>query len=133
MATLAKLIACGEIRGVTSNPSIFNKAISASADYDAALQPMAWAGWKPERIFFQLAIEDIQRTADLFLPLYQKTNGGDGYVSLEVNPALAHDTRGYGDTGKKAVAGGRPAEPDDQDPRHQGRHPGSAANASPPA
>jgi transaldolase/glucose-6-phosphate isomerase len=92
--TLAGLIEHGEIRGVTSNPSIFNKAIASSSDYDAALQPMAWAGWGAERIFFQLAVEDIQNTADLFLPLYQKSHGGDGYVSLEVNPRLAHDTRG---------------------------------------
>jgi transaldolase/glucose-6-phosphate isomerase len=92
--TLAELIANGEIRGVTSNPSIFNKAISGSQDYDTALQSMAWAGWHPERIFFQLAIEDIQRATDLFLPLYRSTKGGDGYVSLEVNPTLAHDTRG---------------------------------------
>jgi transaldolase/glucose-6-phosphate isomerase len=92
--TLAGLINRGEIRGVTSNPSIFNKAIVSSSDYDAALQPMAWAGWKPERIFFQLAVEDIQKTADLLLPLYRKSQGGDGYVSLEVNPTLAHDTRG---------------------------------------
>jgi transaldolase len=84
--TLAGLINRGEIRGVTSNPSIFNKAIVSSSDYDAALQPMAWAGWKPERIFFQLAVEDIQKTADLLLPLYRKSQGGDGYVSLEVNP-----------------------------------------------
>jgi transaldolase/glucose-6-phosphate isomerase len=92
--TLAGMIARGEIRGVTSNPSIFNKAIVSSTDYDDALQPMAWAGWHPERIFFQLAVEDIQKTADLFLPLYKKSQGGDGYVSLEVNPNLASDTRG---------------------------------------
>jgi len=87
--SLAKLIAQGEIRGVTSNPSIFNKAISSSPDYDASLQPMAWAGWQPERIFFRLAVEDIRSTADLFLPLYQASRGGDGYVSLEVSPFLA--------------------------------------------
>jgi transaldolase/glucose-6-phosphate isomerase len=92
--TLSGLIDRGEIRGVTSNPSIFNKAIVSSSDYDGALQPMAWAGWKPERIFFQLAVEDIQKTADLLLPLYRKSQGGDGYVSLEVNPTLAHNTRG---------------------------------------
>ncbi|MGB8252557.1 MAG: bifunctional transaldolase/phosoglucose isomerase, partial [Anaerolineaceae bacterium] len=91
--SLAKLIDQGEIRGVTSNPTIFNKAISASHDYDAALQTMAWAGWQPERSFFRLAIEDIQNTADLFLPVYQKTGGSDGFVSLEVNPKLANDTK----------------------------------------
>ncbi|MBW6473877.1 MAG: transaldolase, partial [Anaerolineaceae bacterium] len=91
---MERMIAAGEIRGVTSNPSIFQKAIANSTDYDSAIQPMAWADWSPEDIFFQLAIEDIQQTADLFLPLYQETNGSDGYISLEVNPKLAYDTQG---------------------------------------
>ncbi len=88
---MERMIAAGEIRGVTSNPSIFQKAIANSTDYDLAIQPMAWSDWDPEKIFFQLAIEDIQATADLFLPLYQETNGGDGFISLEVNPKLAYD------------------------------------------
>jgi len=91
---MERMITDREIRGVTSNPSIFQNAIAKSTDYDSALQPMAWADWNPEDIFFQLAIEDIQDTADLFLPLYKETNGGDGYVSLEVNPKLAYDTEG---------------------------------------
>lgn len=91
---MERMIASGEIRGVTSNPSIFQKAIANSSDYDSAIQPMAWSDWDSERIFFQLAIEDIQETANLFLPLYQKTNSGDGYVSLEVNPKLAYDSEG---------------------------------------
>lgn len=91
---MERMIAVGEIRGVTSNPSIFQKAIANSTDYDSAIQPMAWADWNPEDIFFQLAIEDIQQTADLFLALYQETNGGDGYISLEVNPKLAYDSEG---------------------------------------
>ncbi len=91
---LARLIERDEIRGVTSNPSIFNNAISRSTDYDAALKPMAWAGWNAEQIFYQLAIEDICMAADLFLPLYHASGGADGYVSLEVNPQLAHDTQG---------------------------------------
>ena len=91
---MERMIAVGEIRGVTSNPSIFQKAIANSTDYDSAIQPMAWADWNPEDIFFQLAIEDIQQTADLFLPLYQETNSGDGYISLEVNPKLAYDSEG---------------------------------------
>ncbi|PKO07651.1 MAG: transaldolase [Chloroflexi bacterium HGW-Chloroflexi-3] len=91
---MERMIAAGEIRGVTSNPSIFQNAIAKSTDYDSAIQPMAWSDWDPGEIFFQLAIEDIQQTADLFLSLYQETNGGDGYVSLEVNPKLANDTEG---------------------------------------
>jgi transaldolase / glucose-6-phosphate isomerase len=89
---LKAMIDRGEIRGVTSNPSIFNNAIAKSQDYDAALKPMAWAGWSAEDIFWQLAVEDIRAAADLFKPLYESTNGGDGYVSLEVDPNLAHDT-----------------------------------------
>lgn len=89
---LAKMIAADEIRGVTSNPSIFHNAISRSSDYDAALKPMAWSGWNAEEIFYQLAVEDIQGAADLFAGLYEQTDGGDGYVSLEVSPGVAHDT-----------------------------------------
>ena len=82
----------GEIRGVTSNPTIFNNAIAKSTDYDAALKSMAWAGWDPEKIFWQLAIEDIRQACDAFAPLYEETNGGDGYVSIEVSPFVADDT-----------------------------------------
>lgn len=89
---MAKLISRGDIRGVTSNPSIFHNAISKSQDYDAALAPLAKAGMGAEDIFYQLAVADIRAAADLFTPLYQATNGGDGYVSLEVSPYLAHDT-----------------------------------------
>ena len=70
---LAKMIHDGDIRGVTSNPSIFNNAIAKTTDYNSALKPMAWAGWKAEDIFWQLAVEDIQAAADLFRPLYDAT------------------------------------------------------------
>ena len=89
---LESLIKHGDIRGVTSNPSIFHNAIAKSNDYDSALVPMAWAGWDAESIFWQLAVEDIQAACDLFLPLYDETKASDGYVSLEVSPYLAHDT-----------------------------------------
>jgi transaldolase / glucose-6-phosphate isomerase len=89
---LKSMIERGDIRGVTSNPSIFNAAIARSDDYDNAIKPMAWAGWSSEDIFYQLAIEDIRAAADLFRPLYEETLGGDGYVSLEVSPYLANDT-----------------------------------------
>ncbi|MGE5249551.1 MAG: bifunctional transaldolase/phosoglucose isomerase [Bacteroidota bacterium] len=91
---MQRMIQRGDIRGVTSNPSIFNNAIAKSTDYDAALIPMAWSGWDTEKIFWQLVVEDIQHAADLFHPLYEETNGGDGYVSIEVTPDLAHDTEG---------------------------------------
>ncbi len=89
---MARMIEAGEIRGVTSNPSIFNQAISKSNNYDDAIQPMAWADWKPEDIFFQLAIEDIQKTTDLFNQLFISSKQSDGFVSLEVNPTLAYDS-----------------------------------------
>jgi len=89
---LKAMIERGDIRGVTSNPSIFNAAIAKSNDYDSALTPLAWAGWDAEKIFWQLAIEDIKAACDAFAPLYEETNGGDGYVSLEVSPYIAHDT-----------------------------------------
>jgi transaldolase / glucose-6-phosphate isomerase len=89
---LKAMIKRGDIRGVTSNPSIFNAAIAKSTDYDAALLSLAWAGWDAEKIFWQLAIEDIRSACEAFLPLYEETNGGDGYVSLEVSPNIAYDT-----------------------------------------
>ena len=89
---LAGRIARGEIRGVTSNPSIFMNAITKSQDYDQSLLPLISAGLNNEEIFFHLAIEDIQAAADLFLPLYRQSGGGDGYVSLEVSPYLANET-----------------------------------------
>jgi transaldolase len=91
---LAGMIARGEIRGVTSNPTIFMKAITQSHDYDAGLVPLAKAGRSAKEIFWQLAVEDIRAAADLFRPLYEETDGGDGYVSLEVDPYLANDTEG---------------------------------------
>ena len=88
------MIERGEIRGVTSNPSIFHNAIAKSSDYDAALAPLARAGLTSEQIFWQLAGADISAACDLFLPLYRASEGTDGYVSLEVSPTLANDTAG---------------------------------------
>lgn len=89
---LAAMIARGDIRGVTSNPTIFHNAISKTSDYDSALVPLALSGWDAESIFWQLAVEDIRAACDLFAPLYAETYGVDGYVSLEVSPYLANDT-----------------------------------------
>jgi transaldolase len=90
--TLARMINEGVIKGVTSNPSIFNNAISNSTDYDDALVPLAKAGKTTQEIYEALAVSDIQAACDLFLPLYDETQGGDGYVSLEVSPYLADGT-----------------------------------------
>lgn len=88
----AGMIARQEIRGVTSNPTIFMNAMTKTHDYDAGLTPLAKAGRSAEEIFWQLAVEDILAGADLLAPLYQESNAGDGYISLEVSPYLAHDT-----------------------------------------
>jgi transaldolase len=90
--TLAGMVARGEIRGVTSNPTIFMNAITKTADYDTELLPLLTAGRSATDAFWQLAVADIRAAADLFRPLYDETHGGDGYVSLEVNPTLAADT-----------------------------------------
>ncbi len=90
---MAEYIARG-VRGVTSNPTIFEKAITQSDDYDDQLRPLYEQGASPDAIFEALAIQDIQHAADLMLPLYDDSDGGDGFVSLEVSPRLAHDTEG---------------------------------------
>ena len=79
------------VTGLTSNPSIFDKAIG-SGDYDDAIRTKAAAGLSGEDLFFDLAVEDLQRAADLFAPIHQRTDGVDGWVSLEVSPLLAYDT-----------------------------------------
>ena len=90
---MARMIAQGEIRGVTSNPTIFMNAVTKSDDYNAGLAPLAKAGKSGEEIFWDLAIEDIRAAADLLRPVYDESNKEDGYVSLEVNPNLANDTQ----------------------------------------
>ncbi|TSD64893.1 transaldolase [Inquilinus sp. KBS0705] len=92
---LQKLIDEDGIRGVTSNPAIFEKAISSSSDYDADIAEYGKDSGTTEELFFKLAIKDIQAAADLFNPLYNEgVVGADGYVSLEVSPFLALDAEG---------------------------------------
>jgi transaldolase/glucose-6-phosphate isomerase len=91
---LGKLIAAGEIRGATSNPTIFEKAIGGSDDYDDQLSALVRQGvTDPKKIFDELAIQDIQMAADILSPVYQSSNGTDGFISLEVSPAAANDTQ----------------------------------------
>jgi transaldolase/glucose-6-phosphate isomerase len=82
------------LRGVTSNPSIFEKAIAGSTDYDQDLHRLVDEGRSVEEIYEALALEDIRQAADLLRPVYDATAGADGYVSLEVSPTLANDTAG---------------------------------------
>jgi transaldolase len=89
--TIERYINDYSVTGLTSNPSIFDKAIG-SGDYDDAIREKAGAGLSGEDLFFELAIEDLQRAADLFAPVHQRTDGVDGWVSLEVSPLLAYDT-----------------------------------------
>ena len=91
---LARLISDGEVRGVTSNPTIFQQAIADSNLYDEAARPLAQAGWNDEHIFEVLAVDDIRAATELFLPLYERTEGADGFVSIEVSPRLAYDIQG---------------------------------------
>ena len=80
------------ISGVTSNPTIFEKAVSGSTDYDEAMVRLVAAKRKPEDILWELMVEDIQAAADVFRPVHEKTKGGDGYVSIEVSPTVANST-----------------------------------------
>jgi len=91
---LRHLIEEDGLRGMTSNPSIFEKAIAGSHDYDADIRVMVREGTGVKDIYEALSQRDVQSAVDEFRPLYDKTEGRDGYVSLEVNPHLAHDTRG---------------------------------------
>src|SRR3712207_298077 len=94
------LISSGELQqllddgvvGITSNPTIVEKAIAGSTDYDAALQPLAREGLDARAVYERLALEDIGQAADMLRPIYDRTEGLDGYVSIEVSPTLAHDT-----------------------------------------
>ena len=90
---LASKIKDDDLRGVTSNPAIFEKAIVGSTDYDQAMRELIAAGKTVDEIYEALVIDDIQRVADLLKPVYDRTNRIDGYVSLEVSPLLAHDTQ----------------------------------------
>ncbi len=90
---LKRLIQEDGVTGITSNPTIFQKAISGSKDYDASIQSMLGKGIRDEKeLFLGLAFEDISRAADLLGPVYEKSGGLDGFVSIEVSPDLAYET-----------------------------------------
>ncbi|EHA8588157.1 transaldolase-like [Cocos nucifera] len=90
---LLPLIA-GGVRGVTSNPTIFQKAISSSNAYDEQFRQLVSAGKDIQSVYWELVIKDIQDACKFFEPIYDQTDGGDGYVSVEVSPRLANDTNG---------------------------------------
>jgi transaldolase len=90
--TLKRYVDDLSVTGLTSNPTIFDHAIKNSSSYDAAIRKKLDEGESGEKLFFELALEDLTRAADLFRPVFESTNGVDGWVSLEVSPLLAHDT-----------------------------------------
>jgi transaldolase len=105
--TLARYIAEESITGLTSNPSIFDKAIGAGEAYDADIHAKTLAGLGGEKLFIELALEDLRRAADLFAPVFRRTGGVDGWVSMEVSPLLAADTAGSIAAARQIHAAGR--------------------------
>ena len=101
---LQRLIAEDGLSGVTSNPAIFEKAIAESTDYDEAIRVLALAGKGVGHIYETLVVEDIRLAADQLRPVYDRLDGKDGYISLEVSPYLAHDTKGTLDEARKLWA-----------------------------
>ncbi|MET0682626.1 MAG: transaldolase [Casimicrobiaceae bacterium] len=91
--TLRRYIAEWSVTGLTSNPTIFDQAIKAGGAYDASIRAKLAEGKSGEALFFALAQEDLGQAADLFLPVFERTDGVDGWVSLEVSPLLAYDTQ----------------------------------------
>jgi transaldolase len=90
--TLKRYIDELSVTGLTSNPTIFDHAVKNSSSYDRAIRKKLDEGKSGEELFFELALEDVTRAANLFRPIFDRTNGVDGWVSLEVSPLLAHDT-----------------------------------------
>jgi transaldolase len=90
--TLQRYIDELSVTGLTSNPTIFDHAVAHSTSYDAEIRRLVGAGKSGEALFFELAIQDLTKAAELFAPIHQRTAGVDGFVSLEVSPLLAHDT-----------------------------------------
>jgi transaldolase len=91
--TLQRYIATSSVTGLTSNPTIFEHAISKGAAYDGEIRHLFAAGLSGEKLFFKLALQDLSRAAGLFAPIHARTAGVDGFVSLEVSPSLAYDTQ----------------------------------------
>jgi transaldolase len=99
--TLRRYIDEFSITGLTSNPTIFNKAIGSSSAYDDSIRTRAKSKQSGEALFVELALEDLRRAADLFRPVFDATDGADGWVSMEVSPLLANDTTGSIDAAKR--------------------------------
>lgn len=91
---LRRMIDSWGLRGITSNPAIFEQAITQTRDYEGDIERLARLGKNAVEIYEALALDDVRRAADMFLPVFEESHGADGFVSLEVSPHLAHDTQG---------------------------------------
>ena len=107
--TLARYVTELDVTGLTSNPTIYDRAIGTTDAYDAQIAGATAAGESAEDVFFELALDDLRRAADLFRPVFDRTGGIDGFVSLEVSPTLAYDAAVTASEAKRLWAlGGRP-------------------------
>jgi transaldolase len=107
--TLRRYVDAFSITGLTSNPTIFDEAIGKTSAYDRGIRDKSRAGLSNETLFFELALEDLRRAADLFRPVFDATDGVDGWASIELSPLLAADTAGSIDAAKRIHAqSGRP-------------------------
>ena len=118
--TLKRYIDDLSVTGLTSNPTIFDNAIKNSTIYDEDIRRTAPRARRPRTLFFELALEDLTRAADLFQPVFARTDGVDGWVSLEVSPLLAHDTKSTLGGRARPSRARRQAQPLHQDSRHHG-------------
>ena len=116
------------IRGLTSNPTILQKAISGSADYDEQFKELAVDDHPVLDDYWALVIQDINGALDVFAPLYEASDGGDGFASVEVAPDLARDTQGTIESARVPARADQPAEPAREDPRHRRGRPGDRAD-----
>ena len=112
---LKRLIDQG-LRGMTSNPTIFEKAIGAGNDYDEQLGALIGSEKNADALFWDLAVQDIQNACDAFAGVFESSGGNDGFVSLEVSPLLAQRYGGHDRHGRRAVETRRPSQRHDQDP-----------------
>ena len=121
---LQRLVEEDSLRGVTSNPSIFEQAILGSDDYDEQLAEAAREGLDDRGIYQELAIRDIQDACDVLRVVYDESGGKDGFVSFEVDPDLGLRHRAHDGAGARVLGPRRSPQPDDQDPGHQRGHAG---------
>ncbi len=115
---LKRMVEQESLRGVTSNPSIFEKSILGTSDYDDAIEEMARDDKTAKEIYDALTVADVQAACDVLASVHEGSGGRDGFVSLEVQPDLARDTDSTIAVGPQILERGRPLERDDQDPRH---------------